>query len=209
MKKLLLTSFVLLSSILFSQNNFFVDDVEYINYVTINFCVDSSGKTENIKINKEFTDYKNEEIISLIISEVQELNVNETSKLNKCFEEIYTFINEELQFSKVKENQYKNLERFKKGDFIYWSPKYRNTSIERYSNKQIENAKESKSEYQINWVKPNFYNLKILKVRDSTFNYLIGETIDVEIIKVIDINSYVYKSTLNGQEIYGIIEKIK
>ncbi len=57
-------------------------------------------------------------------------------------------------------------------------------------------------------MKPNFYILTYLEVSKEEYKYLLGEKINVEIIKVIDANTYVYKSNLlNRTFIIGVMKK--
>lgn len=198
---------IIVTNYISAQNSYFVNDVKYVNDVEINFCVDSSGRIYNVKVNKDFTDYQNEEVIQEIVDQMKGLTLDAVEFFNNCYDELFTFINDSLQISKVKEDDFKYLEKFRKGKFAYAAPRLSKIKIIRRKNKQIEKEEDGVYKYEINWISPNLYTLKYLKIGNKDLDHPIGETIEVEIIRIIDEYSYIYKSTVKGIELYGIIEK--
>lgn len=208
MKNIVFVLFLLkMTGFVSAQNSSFVDDIKYINYVLINFCIDSQGRITKTEVNRELTDYNNEDIIQQIINQMNLQSIDDTTLFNKCHQEQFTFINQSLEFSKIEENDFHKLEKFRKGNFIYSAKKYEKTRIIRKKNKQIEKTENGTNKYEIVWLKPNLFTLKHRKVANKNFKHLIGKIIEVEIISIIDDQSYIYRSSLNGIEIYGIMEK--
>lgn len=208
MKKITLV-FILfsISKLVSAQNNYFVNDVQYVNDVEIDFCIDSIGRVYDVQVNKDFTDYNNNEVIQEIIIKMQELSIPNVELYNDCHKELFTFINDSLQFSKIEEKDFKHLEKYRIGKFSYAAPRLRSIKIIRKKNKQIEKEEDGVYSYEINWIAPNLYTLKYLEVGNKQLEYLIGELIEVEIIRIIDENSYVYRSRIKGIQLYGIIKK--
>lgn len=206
MKKIILISILFISaSLLSAQNNYFVDDVEYIKDVEVQYCLDGGGRVYDVKVNREFTDYQNEEVIDALLNEVRGLSVESTEHFDNCFDENFTFINERFQSSSLKEDDFEHLEKFNRGKFAYTSPRYSDTKIVRRKKRQIERTDDGVLKFEIDWIAPNWYTLKYLKVYDAESKFLLGETIHVEIIGVIDEHTYMYRSHIEGLEVYGEI----
>lgn len=131
-----------------------------------------------------------------------------TIKYNR-YDQIFTFINLNLKDAHINETEFDELQKFRTGNFQYGDLNYKDVNIYRTENFQIEEFQGKVSKYNIEWVKPNFYILTYLEVSKKEYKYLLGEKINVEIIKVIDANTYVYKSNLlNRTFIIGIMKKI-
>ncbi|WP_291117865.1 hypothetical protein [Empedobacter sp. UBA7248] len=193
------------------QTEFYLDDVKNdIEYLTLNFCVDNSGKTSLVKVLPEKSIYQNKEIISQIIEYRKNIEYySETDLKNNCYDQIFTFINTNLKDAHINETEFDELKKFRTGNFQYGDLNYKDVNIYRTENFQIEEFQGEVSKYNIEWVKPNSYILTYLEVSKEEYKYLLGEKINVEIIKLIDANTYVYKSNLlNRTFIIGIMKKI-
>lgn len=192
------------------ETNFYVNDVQYIEYLTVNFCVDSIGNTTTVSIIPEKTTYKNDSLINEIIDYRKSIVYGKDSKIrNNCNIQTFYLINSELKNCHLKEKEFAVLENFKTGKFKYEDPNFKNVIINRTTSYQFEVEGEEVFKYTINWLNPNIYILTFIDVSKEEYKYLIGEKIEVEIIKVISADSYIYKSNLKGSVIpAGIINKM-
>lgn len=190
------------------QENY-VSDVETLEYVTINFCVDENGNNESVKIIQEKTTYKNKLKIEKIIQQNKNIKYSIDSKLNgKCFDYSYRFINKKYKNKIVNEDECKNYEYFKRGNFKYSGIINTDVKIIRTDSTQVEIDGKSKFVYDINWQSNCEYSLTYKKVSDKKFNYLIGKTIKVKIIDTLPNESYLFKANLLNRTITtGIMMK--
>ena len=188
----------------------FVSDVESIECLTINFCVNEYGKTENVNIIPEKTTYKNQNRIKEIIEKNKKIVYSTESRLNgNCNKFTYRFINKKYENKIITETECQNFGIFKIGTFKYSNNLYPNTIITRTQNRQIEKNGNSEFIYSINWKSPCEYNLTYESVSEEKFEYLLGETINVKIIDILKNGDYVYKSNLlNRTIITGVMKKI-
>jgi hypothetical protein len=210
--KLINYLFILIPIFCYSQveHIFYVEDVEYVEYLTVNFCVSDSGKTSSVTIVPEKTSYKNEDIINQVIAYRKGIEYFPDTKLkNNCYDYTFYFLNIKFQNSIIPENEVELCKNFKSGNFKYDNLVYSNTIIERTENFQIEKSKDGILKFKIDWIEPYKYNLTFLEVKNNESEYLIGETIQVEILKVINKNEYLYFSNLLDRTFStGIIRKI-
>ncbi|MGL2967058.1 hypothetical protein [Flavobacterium sp. XGLA_31] len=204
---------ICISTNMFSQmqNEFYVDDAEKIDIVTLNFCVDKDGKTMQVKVVPEKTTYKNLENIGRITDYLKGAEYNPESSLsNNCQDLSFSFINQKYQDKHLDASKFALCEKLKIGIFHYDNILFADTEIERTNDIQIEKTSKDIFKYKIEWPEPNKYILTYLEVSDSQYNYLLGEKISVEIIDVMENGEYVYKSEfLNRTFITGIMRKIK
>lgn len=207
-----LSLFILIASVSasYSQNIYFVKDVENISYLRIRFCLDSNGKVDSIGVIDNKSDYKNQEVISNILLKFRQLTLPDTGSVrNNCHEETFIFINQVLKYCSLNPDELKQLETFKVGKFKYLGPIYDSSLIVRTEKEQVETTGENVSRFEITWVEPNIYTLKFVEMGIKGWENTIGETMAVEIIKLIDANTYVFRSMLFDQTAYGIIRKIE
>lgn len=200
-------SFISLS---YSQTTYFVKEVENIRDLSIRFCFDSNGKVDSIAVREDKTDYTDQKIIDEIIKQIRLVVVPDTGNVrNNCHEERFLFVNPTLQYCSLKPEEFKQLEKFKSGKFKYLSASNDSALITRTGNEQLETYANEFMRFEIVWVEPNIYTLKLVEVAMKGTIIDKGETIAVEIIKIIDPDTYVYRSLLLGVEIYGIIRKVE
>lgn len=190
---------------------FYVEGINDIKYLTLNFCVDSLGKTTNVEIQAEKTTIQDSIIVNQIVKYRKGIEYYPETKLkNNCHDQTFSFISQEFENTSISENDFNKLENFKNGTYKYHNIKYKNTSITRTENFQIEETDGEVYKYKIEWPKPNQYILTYLEVGKKEHEYLLGEKIYVEIIKQIDHQTYVYRSNLlNQTTIIGIIVKVE
>jgi len=192
------------------QQDFYVQDVETIEYLTLSFCVDNEGKTNSVTIIPENTSYKNNEFIQQVIKYRKGIEYSPNSKLrNNCYESTFNFINHNLKDKKLTSSECQKGNEFRKGRFIYKNSRYSDFIIIRRKNIQIEKNKDEKYTYKIEWLSPCHYTLTYHKVSEKKYEYLIGEIIDVKIIDILKDGKYIYKSNLLDRTILtGMIEKL-
>lgn len=192
------------------QTEFYLDGIKEIEYLSLNFCVNDEGKTSNVKITTEKTTVQDSTIVKQIIEYRKGIEYFPDTKLkNNCYDQIFSFINKEFENCFIIENDFSKLDRFKLGTYKYHNINYKNTVITRTENIQIEETNGEIYKYKIEWNKPNQYILTYLEVPNKEYEYLLGEKIFVDIVKLIDSNTYVYKSNLSNRTLLtGIIKKI-
>ena len=192
------------------QNEFYVDDVESIEYLTVNFCVNNEGKTDKVSIIPSKTTYKNQDIISQVVEYRKSIAYYPNSKLkNNCYDFTFSFVNSKLQKNQLTEKDIKLVDIFKSGRFKYADIIYPNATITRTNEYQIEQNGDEIFKYKIEWTNPYSYLITYVEVNKKEYEYLLGEKINVEIIKVISPKKYIYKSNLLGRTIItGVIEKL-
>lgn len=194
----------------YSQNIYYVKDVENISYLKIRFCLDSNGKVDSIGVIQDQSDYKNQVVIDDILLKLGRIALPDTGSLwNNCHVETFIFINQTLQYCSLKPGEFKQLETFKSGKFKFQGAIYDSSLIVRTEKEQVETTGNKVSRFEITWIEPNIYTLKFLEMGLPGWENTIGETMAVEIIKIIDPKTYVYRSLLFGQPAYGIIQKIE
>jgi len=192
------------------QDEFFVNDVNSIELLTVNFCVDNLGKTSSVVIIPEKTTYKNQENIAQVVAYRKGIEYYPDSKLrNNCYDFIFRFINARFENKKLEESKVSKCREFKNGIFKYNDGAYSDIIIERDEKFQIEKNQNDFSKYKIDWINDTNYMLTYLELSDKNLQYLIGEKIHVEIIEILEDGSYVYKSNLlDRTRITGIIKRI-
>lgn len=192
------------------QDEFFVNDVDNIDLLTVNFCVDNYGKTSSVTVIPEKTTYKNQENIKKVVEYRKSIEYYPNSKLrNNCYDYIFKFINSKFKDKKLDNSKISKCLEFKNGTFKYNDGSYSDIIIERDEKFQIEKNQSDFSKYKIEWTDETNYILTYLEVSNKNLDSLIGEKIYVEIIDILEDGSYVYKSNLlNRTLITGIIKRI-
>ena len=203
--------FLILSFNLHSQilTRYFIEGVENVDYVTLEICVDSIHGINKVKLIEEKTTHKERLNIDYIIEYIKVFNYPKDGPLmNKCGELTFTFINPEFEKMKLKDYETKECSKFRLGDYNYQHINFTNTKIKRGKRIQKEISHRGRQIYDIKWTSNSTYILTYKRMSEDSFKSLIGKQIDVEIIKLIDDNGYVYKSTSpNGMIYYGVIYK--
>jgi len=193
------------------QDEFFVDDANNIEILTVNFCVDNFGKTSSVTVIPEKTTYKNQENIQKVVEYRKGIEYYPDSKLrNNCYDYIFKFINPKFKDKKLDSSKISKCLEFRSGTFKYNDGSYSDVIIERDDEFQLEKSQDDVSKYKIDWIDETNYTLTYLEVSNRKLDYLIGQKIYVEIIEILDDDSYVYKSNLLDRTlITGIIKRIK
>jgi len=192
----------------------FVDDIEKVAIVVIDYCVDENGKTYNESVSNEKSTYTNEDWRLGCLESFKKAGLRQPMKMaNQCWQYVYTFINSEYKTKKLAEEDKIKCEIFRKGIYSYDSKAYNQTKIKRKKRKQVEVSpiKNQRLVYKIDWPEDNVYTLKTLKVTLEKDKDKVGDTIHVEIIEVLDDSSYMYRANFIGDTKYnyGVIHKIK
>jgi hypothetical protein len=192
------------------ENQVYVDDVEIVEVVSLNFCIDNFGNTNNVSLIPDKTTYKNNNNIKSVIEYRKNIKQLPNSKLlNNCYDYNFNFINSKYENKHLETSKYKECEKLKTGFFTYQSILYPNTTIERNNEFQIEKVGKWFSKYKIEWQTPATYTLTYIEVSDKESDYLIGEKIFVEIIDILENGNYVYKSNLLDRTFgFGIISPL-
>lgn len=192
------------------QQEFFADDVNNIELLTVNFCIDNYGKTSSVTILPEQTTYKNQANINQVVEYRKSIEYYPDSKLrNNCYDYTFRFVNPKYKNKKIEDSKISMCKEFKNGTFKYNDDSFPNLTIERDHNYQTEKSHDHFSKYKIDWINDTNYVLTFLEVSDKDSSYLIGEKIYVEIIDILDDGSYVYKSNLLDRTFTtGIIKRI-
>ncbi|EZH74142.1 hypothetical protein ATO12_14810 [Aquimarina atlantica] len=192
------------------QQEFYVDDVEIVEHLTVNFCVDNDGKTSSVTIIPNRTTYKNQENIDKVVAYRKSIEYYPDSKLrNNCYDYTFIFVNNKYNKKELNTTECTKCNVFKRGKYKYGNINYPDVIIKRRKNIQIEKDKDSKSKYRIEWISPCEYNLTYTMVSEKKHKYLLGETINVKIIDILDNGNYVYHSNLLDRTITtGVIKKV-
>lgn len=165
--------FILITFTACSQREkiFYVEDVDYMEYLTLNYCVDSQGKTTKVSVVSENTTYSNQEVIDQIVKKQKEIEYIPNVNNVKCYDEVFTFINSTLRNSTVHEKSFTQLEKFKIGHFKYLDPNYKNVTVIRSRNLQIEEMDGKTTRDKLEWIQPNIYTITPL----DDNNNVVGE----------------------------------
>ena len=191
----------------------FVDDVDKVEIVVIDYCVDANGERYEIKINTEKTTYLDEEwqLGSLEAFKNSEMNYP-MKMINECWTAVYYFVNTVYKTAEIPEFNREKCKMFRAGIYKYENTVYSNTKIVRKEQRQFEDNKD-KNElhvYEINWVDHHIYTLKGLVLPLEKDKHRLGDIILVEIVHILNENSYLYKAHYEESDNinYGIITKV-
>lgn len=120
----------------------------------------------------------------------------------------YCFINKDFENYQLTENEKKLiLKYFKNGIFKYNMPWKKNIT-KREGNKQYDYLDDYISEYYIDWYNDNRYTITLKTSNDPKYIDKIGKKYYVEIIKVLDNKSYLFRTTSEGNSFTEIFTKI-
>lgn len=212
-KKLFLLSFIVFSSIYGQvQKKFFVEDVQSVEYVTVNFCVDNDAKISEVTVVENKTTYKNDYNIEQLRQYLLGIQYYPDSKLkNNCYDSTFKFINNKYEKASLNQEECNSCKKFSKGRYKYKHVLIENTMIKRKRKIQREIGKKDKQIYYIKWISNCSYILTYKRMTEPRLKHLIGKEIHVEIIDILANGSYVYRSKANFEDKidYGTIKKIK
>lgn len=191
----------------------FVEDVEKVESIVISYKVDSIGKRYDLKIDEELTSFKNESWQQGCLEHFKNGKLKYPLRmLNEEWRAVYYFVNPKYKTSSLNEVDRKKCNRFKRGEYKYVSAAYNQTRILRRRTRQIEKGgyKDQRQVYRINWTEDHKYVLTTLKLPLAKDKEKIGRRIEVEIIEILDDNSYLYRSTAENTDhiVLGVIKKV-
>jgi len=201
----------LISTISYSQisDAFYVEDVNSIEYVTVNFCVNESGLINDIKLLQKMTTYKNEMALEKITNYLKGFQYNSDSGMtNNCIDFTFLFINKKYKNSVLDESDYSKCTEFKIGKFKYKDVRFLDARLHRNKKIQREDSNDLKAKFKITWNNPCEYDIQFLKVKRKENQYLIGAIMKTKIIGLLS-NSYMYKTVFKGVTIIGELERVK
>ncbi|MCB0448107.1 MAG: hypothetical protein KDD03_11465, partial [Gelidibacter sp.] len=131
-KCLLLIFFVSLSSYSQVQTVFFVEDVDTIEVITVNFCVNDEAKISEVNIIPEKSTYRNEIEIKKLINYLKGIQYYPDSKLrNNCYDSTFDFVNKKYENAKLGVSDYSKCRNFRTGNYLYDDFRFSDTKIKR------------------------------------------------------------------------------
>ena len=212
MKEKIFLIFAFITSFTFSQVQkiFFVDDVKSIDYVTVKFCVNDSARIDKVTVISEKTTYKNEYVIEQLSQYLKTVQYYPESTLrNNCYPSTFEFVNKKYETAQLSQIDSLKCEKFKIGKFKYLDVRYLDTKIKRTDKKQLEISEDFNAEYAVTWTSPCEYEMTYTKVKEKENENLLGKTIKVKIIGILE-ESYIFLANfMNEPPIIGEIKKIK
>tara|TARA_R110002051_G_scaffold325867_1_gene432603 strand:- start:141414 stop:142052 length:639 start_codon:yes stop_codon:yes gene_type:complete len=212
MKKLLFLVFIIISFCSYSQT--FVDDVERVGVVVIDYCVDENGQRYDIKINQDKSNYKHEGWRQGCLEHFEKGNLIYPMKMtNQCWQSVYYFVNSKYKTYHLPEKERLKCKEFLRGLFKYENPAYSETIIKRRKNRQIEKGGSGgKQVYKIKWTDDHKYRLETVKMSLEKDKHKEGNLIDVEIIEILNNKTYLYKAIIINKDstdiVFGLISKV-
>ncbi|TBN00930.1 hypothetical protein EYD45_13995 [Hyunsoonleella flava] len=213
MKKILLFGFIIVSINLHSQimTRYFIEGVEIVDYVTLEICADSINGINNVELIAEKTTHKNQANIDQLVNYIKSFDYPKDGPLiGRCGNLAFSFMNPEFENLKLNENEIEECSKFRLGNYSYHHINHQDTKIKRRKKMQKEKSYKSRQIYSINWTSNSTYTLTYKRMSDDNLKNLIGEKIEVEILKLLDNDGYVYRSTSpKGIVYYGAIYKSK
>ncbi|MEH6659870.1 hypothetical protein [Leeuwenhoekiella marinoflava] len=192
----------------------FVEDVEKVENVVITYKVDSIGKQYDIKIDSDLTTYHNVGWQKGCLEHFMNGKLKHPMRmLNEEWRAVYYFVNPKYKTSSLKREDIQRCKQFRKGEFKYVQAAYNRTRILRRRKRQIEKGgyKDQRQVYKIDWIDDNKYVLTTLKLPLDKDKEKIGNRIDVEIIEILEDNSYLYRSSSSDSDklVFGVIKKVQ
>lgn len=194
------------------QDQFFVDDVESIAYITMNICEDANAKVSSVTLVKEKTTYANDLYIKYLRKELLSIQFYSNSEFkNTCYDVTFSFVNSKYKEKKLNDEECNACAKFKKGRFKYENVMLNNIIIDRNRSVQKETTEEGKSVFSVEWISDCSY---ILTYKKSTYprrKHLKGEQIYVDIIDVLEGDRYVYRAefSFKNKKYFGVLKRIK
>ncbi len=209
----------------------FVDTIEYLFVrVDINYYWNEIKKT---KVLEEFTTLKDTSKISFYSSESTLIKDIDTLKKASVYSTLtttvsesgkamstqgkmkflpvivcYRFINKDFDNYQLTENEKKLIPKyFKNGTFKYNMPWKKNIT-KREGNKQYDYLDDYISEYDIDWYNDDRYTITLINTNNPKYIDTIGEKSYVQIIKVLNDKSYLFRTTSDGNSFTEIFTKI-
>jgi len=176
----------------------------------VNFCVNDSAQIDKVTVIPSKTTYKNKDVIEQLIEYLKGIQYYPNSKLkNNCYDSTFEFVNIKYENSELKESDYSNCAKFKTGKFKYLDVRYLDTKIKRGKNIQIEKSYDFNAKYKVTWTTPCTYEMKYLKIKGKENQHMIGKSIKVKIIGLLN-DSYIYLADfLDQSTVIGEMKIVK
>ncbi len=212
MKHLLFFVLAMISFSCYSQT--FVDDVEKVAVVVIDYCVDKNGKRYDIVINQEKSTYKHKGWQQGCLEHFKKGKLIYPMKMtNECWQSVYYFVNSKYKTYKLPKEDRIKCKVFHLGKFKYESPAYSETIIKRRKKRQIEKGGLGGiQKYKIKWTDNYKYTLETIRMSLEKDKHKEGYLIEVEIIEILNNKTYLYKSYITNDNstdiVFGLITKI-
>lgn len=212
MKKIFLLLFIIISFHSYSQT--FVNDVSKVAVVVIDYCVDENGKRYDIKINQDKSTYKHEGWRQGSLEHFKKGKLFYPMKMtNECWQAVYYFVNSKYKTYELPEEDRLKCKAFHRGKFKYENPAYSKTIMKRRKNRQIEKGGiGGKQIYKIKWTDDHKYQLESIKMSLEKDKHKEGNLIEVEIIEILNPQTYLYKALIANEEgknmVFGLITKL-
>lgn len=212
MKTLLFYILTIISFTSYSQT--FVDDVDRVAVVVIDYCVDENGKRYDIVINQEKSTYKHQDWQQGCLEHFKKGELVYPMKMTgECWQSVYYFVNSKYNTYELPEKDRIKCRAFHRGKFKYENPAYSETIIKRRKNRQIEKGGISGTQkYKIKWTDDHKYQLETIKMSLDKDKHKEGNLIEVEIIEILNDKTYLYKAYIsnnnNNDVVFGLITKI-
>ncbi|MGB3591144.1 MAG: hypothetical protein WBA16_05595 [Nonlabens sp.] len=139
------------------------------------------------------TTYKDLEVIEELKQYLLSVQYYPDSKLkNNFYDSTFEFINSKFNGDALQQPDSNLCKRFKKGKYRYAHVLYKETKIKRKRRLQKEFNSDERQIYKIKWNSNYHYTLTYKRMSDPRLQHLIGETIDVEILGLLENDSYLY-----------------
>ena len=212
MKRFLIFVFLIFSVCSYSQT--FVNDVDRVAIVVIDYCVDENGKRYDITINQEKTTYKRDDWQQGCLEHFKNSQLMYPLKMTgKCWQSVYYFVNSKYKTYELPKEDRIKCKTFHLGEFKYESPAYSETIIKRRNKRQIEKrGTGGKQVYKITWTDDHKYQLETIKMSLKKDKHKVGNFIEVEIIEILNDVTYLYKAFITNNDstdiVFGLITKI-
>ncbi|MFY0714404.1 hypothetical protein J1D01_12040 [Seonamhaeicola sp. NFXS20] len=212
MKNLLFFGFIINCFCSYSQT--FVDDVDRVEIVIIDYCVDDNGKRYDISINQEKSTYKNHGWQQGCLEHFKNGKLIYPMKMTgECWQSVYYFVNSKYQTYELPEEERVKCKAFHRGKFKYENLAYSKTIMKRRKKRQIEKGGLGGTQkYKIKWTDEHKYELETMKMSLKKDKHKEGNLIEVEIIEILNDKTYLYKAYIKNDDntdvVFGLITKV-
>lgn len=212
MKRLLLFGLTIITFCSYSQT--FVDDVDRVAVVVIDYCVDDKGKRYDITINQEKSSYKHEGWQEGCLEHFKKGELVYPMKMtDECWQSVYYFVNSKYKTYELPKEDRIKCKAFHLGKFKYENPAYSDAIMKRLKNRQIEKGGTGgKQVYKIKWTDDHKYQLETIKMSLKKDKHKVGNVIEVEIIEILNDRTYLYKAYIANDDrtdiVFGLITKV-
>ncbi|WP_025668134.1 hypothetical protein [Aquimarina megaterium] len=191
------------------MTRYLIENVDIVDYVTLELCADISNGINSVNVVEERTTHKTKNNINKLIDYLKSMEYPKDGPLiDKCRNLTFSFINPSFDKMKLDVQDCDECTKYKYGKYNYHHINYKNTKIKRNRRIQKEIGEKDRQIYKIEWTSNCSYILTYQRMSEPKLRSLIGGKIEVEIIKLLENNGYVYRSIdTKGIVRYGAIYK--